>query len=238
MRWGRGRGAYSSACGGIGPVAWRVVREPIWEWGCDVGGAAGAARARSHHGTAARTPTASSRSLHTTSRRGEVGCGCFVPRRKPSHHTARDARGRARWRLGWVGVRLPLTKRPFSSARERRTWTLRREISPVSRRGRVELGLVELAQTTKRRALRADGADRPGAREVRTPGTASAALGSGRYRGLLAGWGKRREVARGQLAPPTTWAKLELPPARTGSYRLIADTRVHPGKPRRSNTLS
>jgi alpha-2-macroglobulin len=223
---------------GAGRVAWRVVREPIWEWSGRGFGrfwappapprtiASGIAEPDADGRFAIRfTPEADERE--------RAGCACFrfTVEAELTDEGGETRGGRRSFALGWVGVRLTLVGDPFLvGPASERTWRLRRDdLDAQPRPGATRWRIVELAQpetaplpadlpalVDPARESFATAGDRLRPRWADAPAT----------RELLAGWAERREVARGELAHGDDGAAtLSLPALASGAYRLVAESR-------------
>jgi uncharacterized protein YfaS (alpha-2-macroglobulin family) len=221
-----------------GRVAWRVVREPMWEgqpWGHRGWWQPPAPPRTIANGEA--EPDADGkftiRFTPEADERERDGCGCFRFRVEAElTDDGGETRGGSRsLALGWVGVRLFVNLDPFLvGPASDRSWTIvRQDLDGEPRQGESSWRLVELAQPAKTplpadlpepinaaREKFATPGDRLRPRWAPAPETAE----------LLAGWSERREVAKGRLAHGAQGeAGLELPALEPGAYRLVAETK-------------
>ncbi|HSM13533.1 MAG TPA: alpha-2-macroglobulin family protein, partial [Thermoanaerobaculia bacterium] len=219
-----------------GRVAWRVVREPLWEW--------------SRHGWFGWRPPAPPRTVASgaseldadgrftvaftpeADERERDACGCF---RFTVEAEATDDGGETRsasrsLAIGWVGVTLAVDGDPFLlGPRSERAWTVRRRsLDGEARPGASRWRLVELAQP-ERAPLPAElpSPVDPARERWATPGdrlsprTTTAPASEQ----ILAGWQAGAELANGALEHGEDGAAaLALPALAAGAYRLIAET--------------
>ncbi|HEX9799492.1 MAG TPA: alpha-2-macroglobulin family protein [Thermoanaerobaculia bacterium] len=225
-----------------GRVAWRVVREPLWQWGWRGFGpiwepppprtiASGAAELDADGRFSVRFTAAADE-------RGIDDCGCFRYRieAEVTDEGGETRAGSLALSLGRVAVRLALAGAPpllvagGASALELR----REDLDGAPRAGETAWRLVELLQP-ERAALPADVPEPvdPERERFATPGDrlrprwAEAPASEE----LLAGWRAGREVARGALRHGEDGrAALALPVLAPGAYRLVAETRDRHGE--------
>jgi len=226
-----------------GRVAWRVVREPLWEWGRGGFGRWWAPPAPPRtiaSGTA--EPDADGRFTvrftPAADERERTGCGCFRFRVE-ADLTDDGGETRSASRsipLGWVGVRLAVEGDPFLvSADADRHWSLRREaLDGEGRGGATTWRIVEIAQPESA-PLPAELPQRidPALERFATPGDRLSPrwATAPETETIVGAWPEGREVAHGELTHPADGsATLVLPELTAGVYRLLAETRDEHGE--------
>lgn len=221
-----------------GRVAWRVVREPIWEWGWRWWGWTPAPPRTIASGTAELDADGKFRVKFTAEadERERQGCACFrfTVEAEVTDDGGETRSGTRSVALGWVGVTLAVDGQPFlvdldADDATSPSWTVRRrDLDGEPRTGASAWRIVALEQPA-RALLPAELPERVAedAERYATPGDRlrprwSEAPPSEQ---ILAGWSADREIARGELVHAAGGeATLTLPALEPGAYRLLAET--------------